>query len=122
MALAGEANADTRGNLGAGLPEAHAASFATYIVSYPSPTGPPGWVELPPPVVDDASVTISGATLKDGTVARVTTPVSAYGMARVEWIKAGSYFQMLSDHGGTLTQGVTGISGSDLLSLANSVS
>lgn len=121
LTLAGGANADTRATSGANSPDAHAGSVVNYSVSFPSPTGPPGWAVLPSPVVNDSSVKSRTTTLPDGSTARVTTPVSGYGMSRVEWIKDGSYFQILCDHGDTPTQGLTGLSDSDLVALANSV-
>ena len=121
LGLTGAANADTRGSLGTGALDAHAGSLVSYIVSFPSPTGPPGWKALPDPVVSDESVKITTSSLDDGSAARVTTPVNGYGLSRVEWVKNGSYFQLLSDHGGTVSQGLTGISEPDLLTLANSV-
>jgi hypothetical protein len=121
LSLAGTANTDTTVALGAAGGAAHAASVVTYIVSFPSSPGPPGWQSLPDPIVNDATVRISTTVLSDGAVARITTPVTGFGMSRVEWIKDGSYFQVLCPHGATVADGLTGISDSDLLALANSV-
>jgi hypothetical protein len=120
-AIAGPANSDTRASAPNGdYLASHPASTVHYIVSYPDPSGPPGWSSLPPPTVNDTSVKITNLQLANGLSARVTTPIGAVGMYRVEWINAGSYYQLLSAHGYT-SQGTTGVPQSTLLAMANSL-
>lgn len=119
--IPGLANSDTRTTAPAGdYLASHPAATVQYVVSYPDAGGPPGWFTLPPPTVDDSSVKITTVHLANGLPARVTTPVGAAGMYRMEWIKAGSYYQLLSAHGHT-SQGTTGVPQSTLLAMANGI-
>jgi len=120
-AIPGPANSDTRSTAPAGdYLASHPAATVHYIVSYPDAGGPPGWSTLPPPTGDDSSVKITTVHLANGLPARVTTPLDAAGMYRVEWIKAGSYYQLLNGHGHT-SQGTTGVPQSVLLAMANNI-
>lgn len=121
LALTGAANTDNRGIPAVSAAQEHGPSGAAYLVSFAAPAGPVGWTVLPDPITDDDTVTITAITLADGSAARFTTPTRSVGMSRVEWIKAGSYFQVLCDHGVAASDGITGIPDADLLALANSV-
>lgn len=119
FALAGKANAasGSRAEQAAGDLSARPASYLRLIASYPSPGGPPGWNELPPPLVDDESVTITEAALPDGVTARVTNPVNNNGLVRVEWIRAETYYLLLSDRGVT-SDGITGLPAPAVVAMA----
>ncbi len=94
-------------------------SRVNLLISFPQ-AGQPGWTQLPAPLAIGSTVSISSLKLAPGVVARLTVPKTASGLTRIEWVTAGRYLQLTSDHGYTV-KGLTGLALPELVEMARSI-